>query len=262
MKNRPLKNKVRITTLDIETHPGKVLMYGTTYEPVIVKQLEFESILSISYKENDNPTKYIGLNTIKGYKRGDKNDKNLLIEISKVLRHADVLVGQNIDDFDIKKIKERLMFHRLPALPEITVIDIKKLHKQVSKLPNNKLDTISQFHGHGGKLSHEGVGLFIRCGEGDEKAWKLNEKYNKRDVDLTYKDFLDVLPYVKLPRIYNRMNGITINCSNPNCLSKNVTRDKIIKVIGGWRIQYVCSDCGKYTTDTNTLYKEKPILKI
>jgi len=245
------KIKPVIITGDIETYPAKVLMYGNTYEPVIVKILEFQSILSFSYKIGDGKTKYIGLNTIKGYKAGDRNDKKLMIEISKIMNEADYFCGQNSDDFDIKIIKERIMFHKLPPLrPDISTLDTKKLYKQVSKLPNNKLNTISQFNGVGEKTKHTGTDLFIDCGNGDPKAWKTNEIYNKHDVDITYADLQCVLPYVKLtkPQIVFTKN---IQCSNPLCLSHNLrVHDKKRRVVGGWKIQFQCQDCGRYTTDT------------
>ena len=154
-------------------------MYGNTYEPVVVKILEFQSILSFAYKIGNGKTKYIGLNTIKGYKAGDRNDKKLMIEISKILNQADYFCGQNSDEFDIKIIKERIMFHKLPPLREdIALLDTKKLYKKVSKLPNNKLNTISQFNGVGEKVKHTGTDLFIDCGAGDPKAWRINEIYN------------------------------------------------------------------------------------
>ena len=250
-----VKNKLPvIATIDIESHPAKVLMYGNTWEPVIVKIIEFETILSASIKIGDKKTIYIGLNTIKGYKKGDRDDKKLLIEISKILSDPsiDFFCGQNFDDFDIKKINERIMFHKLPPLPDVPTLDTKKLHSRVSKLPNNKLNTQSQFHGNGKKTAGAGPELFIACGEGDPKAWKLNEIYNKNDVEMTYKNLLDVLPYAKLPNTYSRINA-DINCSNVLCLSTHLTKSKRRRVTNGWKQQWQCGDCGKYTTDSKII---------
>jgi len=240
-------NKPLILTADIETFPAKVLMYGNTYEPVIVKILSFQSILSFAYKLGDGKTQYIGLNTIKGYKPGDLDDKKLMVEISKIVNSADYFCGQNSDDFDIKIIKERIMFHKLPPLrPNISTLDTKKLYKQVSKLPNNKLNTISQFNGIGEKTKHSGTDLFIDCGMGDEKAWKVNEKYNKNDVDITYADLQCVLPYVKLTTPQSVFSE-DIQCHNPLCLSHNIIKAKPRRVLNGWKQQYQCKDCNSYT---------------
>lgn len=244
-----MENKPKIATIDIETYPAEVLMYGQTYEPVIVKINRFQSILSMAYKIGDRKTKYIGLNTIKGYKKGDLDDKKLMLEILDVLKDVDIIIGQNSDEFDIKIIKERLMFHNLPALSNnIITYDTKKLFKKVSRLPNNKLDTIGQFTGVGEKLKHQGVDLFISCGAGDEKAWRINERYNKKDVDLAYEALKKVLPYVKLSPSQTSFSK-NLQCSNPTCLSKNVIKSKLRKVVGGWKQQYQCKKCGHYFQD-------------
>lgn len=250
MKNNDLK----IATIDIETYPAKVLMYGNTHEPVIVEILEFEFILSIVIKINDGKAEYYGLNTMDGYKKGSHNDKKLLKLIQEKLKDVDYICGQNSDDFDIKKIKERLMFHRLPALPDIPSLDTKKLYKQVSKLPNNKLNTISQFNGIGKKVEHSGTSLFIGCGEGDEKAWKTNKIYNIQDVELTWNDLKLVLPYVKLPARYSVQKGETMNCPNPIC-GGTMIKTKRRKVVEGYKQQWQCKKCGRYHTP-NKLIKE------
>jgi len=243
-----IQNKPIICTGDIETYPAEVLMYGNTWEPVIVRIIRFQSILSFSYKLGDGKTKYIGLNTIPGYKPGDLDDKKLMIEISKIINESDYFCGQNSDEFDIKIIKERIMFHNLPPLREdLALLDTKKLYKKVSRLPNNKLNTQSQFNGFGEKVKHTGTDLFIDCGAGDMKAWKTNEVYNKHDVDLTYANLMKVLPYVKLSKA-QKIFTTDVICDNPLCLSTHLTKSKLRKVAGGWRQQYQCQDCGCYKT--------------
>lgn len=251
------KNKPEGVIIDIETSPIKVLMYGNIYEPVVVKILEHTKILSMGWRKvGSNKTYYIAQNKLRGYKPGVNDDKNLLIEISKILKEFDYIVGHNSDSFDMKIIKERIMFHRLPALPEIYTLDTKKLYKKVSKLPSNQLKHISEFMGNGSKMEHGGTDMFLGCVKGDKKAWAMNEKYNKRDVDITHDDFIDVLPYVKLPNYFIYMDKeLGLNCSNPNCLSYRLIKSKTRKVVNGYKMQYQCKDCGHYTSDTK-LYKD------
>ena len=94
--------------MDFETYPAEVLMYGNTWDAVIVKINRFQSILSMAYKIGDGKTKYIGLNTIKGYKKGDLDDKKLVLEVLDILKNVDIIVGQNSDDFDIKILKGKI----------------------------------------------------------------------------------------------------------------------------------------------------------
>lgn len=245
----------KIATIDCETYPATVLMYGNTFEPVIVKQVSFEVILSCSIKINDGPVKYYGLDTMPGYKKGSLDDRELLKKISPILNSVDYRCGHNSDDFDIRKIKERLIFHRLPPLADIPSLDTKKLYKQVSKLPNNKLNTISQFNGIGEKIKHEGVDLFIACGEGDPKAWAKNRKYNKHDVLLTWENLKIVLPYVKLPHA-RQLNAETMNCPSPTCGGK-MYKSKLRNRVDGKVQQWQCGNCGRYHTPNKIVKNEK-----
>lgn len=245
--NNKNKKTPKIITFDIETHPAKVYMYGKTHEPVVVKILEFETILSFSWKINNGKTHYIGLNTLPGYKPGQKNDKKLLIQISKILNDNKLSyrAGQNIDKFDIPKITERLIFHKLPSLQPLPTLDTWKLYSKVTSLPNNKLNTISQFNGIGEKITHSGAELFIACGTGDMKAWKINQKYNPRDVDLAWEDLKIILPYVKLSN--TRQNGEIMNCPDPTCGSYMI-KSKLRTRVDGKVQQWQCKKCGRYHT--------------
>lgn len=237
-----------IGIVDLETSPWGALCYGTTYEPVVVKINFFETILSMAHRVYGEKTcYYVAQNKLKGYKKGVVNDRDLMIEISKIINEYDYIVGHNLDQFDIKMIKERIMFHRLPPIKDIICLDTKKLMKSMTKLPNNKLDTLTQFLGNGGKLKHNGTDLFIGCMNGDEKSWKVNEKYNKQDVNITYKDLEDLMPYIKLTNPQKVFTS-DITCDNPLCLSNHLTKSKKRKVAGGWRMQYQCQKCGSYKT--------------
>ena len=230
--------KPNIYIIDIETSPAMALFYGSIYEPVIVKIVDTMQILSIAIrKHGEKKTKYFAQNELPGYKKGKLNDKKLLEIISEQLKDADYIIAHNGDQFDIKIIKERAMFHKLPPFPDIPTFDTKKLIKTTSKLPSNKLQHVTEFFNNGGKIQHSGADLFIGCMNGDEKAWALNKKYNIHDVDITYKDFIAMLPYVKLNNAQKAF-GDGIKCKNPLCLSWKVQSRGKIKVIGGYKLRF------------------------
>lgn len=240
--------KPNIYVIDIESSPATALFYGSIYEPVIVRVVDTMQILSIAIqKYGEKKIEYYAQNTVGGYKYGKINDKRLLQVIAEKLKDADFICGHNLDQFDIPVIKERTIFHRLPAFPNIPTLDTKKLIKTTSRLPSNKLQHVTEFLGNGGKLEHGGTDLFIRCMEGDEKAWKLNEKYNKQDVAITMKDLENMLPYVRLTTAQQAF-GDGIKCKNPICLSLDLKKSKLRKVVGGWKQQYQCKKCGSYVS--------------
>lgn len=247
--------------IDIETSPWLSLCYGTIWEPIVVKILKYTQILSMSYRKfGDKTTYHLAQNQFKSYKPGKLNDRQLLIEISKIInkvaKNGGYVVAHNGDSFDWKIIQERVIYHRLPPLPDISTLDTKKLIKSVSRLPSNKLTHTSVFLGNGTKLKHEGMDMFVGCMDGDPKSWATNEKYNNKDVDIMHDDFTDLMPYVKLPATFSRINtddNHMMNCSNLICLSTNLIKNGLRRAVNGWKQSYQCKDCGRYTTDTRIL---------
>lgn len=239
--------KIKILLFDFETSPWVAECYGKIYDPVVIDIIEFSQILSVAYRwYGESKTYYLGQNELKGYKKGKLNDKNLLRIFSEIIKQADYIVAHNGDKFDWLMVKERVLFHRLSPLPEIPSFDTKKLLAQNSNLPSNKLNYASVFLGNGRKLEHAD-NLFSKCKAGDEKAWGINKKYNKRDVDVMYDDFKDIMPYVKLSPKQTVFSG-DLQCKNPLCLSFSLIKSKRRRVKNGWKQQYQCKECGRYST--------------
>ena len=247
--------EVKILLLDFETSPWVAECYGKIWEPVVMDIKEFSQILSVAYRwYGETKTHYLGQNEIEGYKKGKLNDKKLLEIFSEVIKQADYIVAHNGDKFDWLMIKERIMFHRLQPLPEIPSFDTKKLFAQNSNLPSNKLNYASVFMGNGRKMEHAD-NLFSKCKAGDENAWRINKKYNKRDVDVMYDDFKDIMPYVKLSSKQTVFSS-GVQCKNPLCLSYQVAKSKRSRVKNGWKIQYQCNKCGRYFTSDKIIKDE------
>lgn len=259
-----MKIKQKIILFDEETSPAKGYFFGGLYEVNITKVEEPETIITISYWDSTtNQIKHISQWDFKDWKKNVWNDRSLVKHFREVLINGnyDLIAGQNSDQFDIKLFNARLAYHNLKPLPEYNTLDTKKLAKGKLKLHSYSLDYMAWYFGLKGKYHHSGMDMWFASRDGNKKAQKEINTYCDKDVWLTKEILFRILPFIKLPSSYNRNDGIHLNCSNPNCGSINLKRDKLRKTSTGWRIQYVCK-CGKYTTDNNTLYKEKPILKI
>ena len=89
---------------------------------------------------------------------------------------------------------------------------------------------------------------YIARTKNDGRSTKESIKgYMEDSRNMARKDFIDMLPYIKLTPKQTAFSE-DIQCSNPDCLSHNLTRSKNRKVVGGWNVQYQCKDCGRYTT--------------
>ena len=167
----------------------------------------------------------------------------------------DIIAGQNSDQFDIKVFNARLAYHGFDPIPEHKTLDTKKIAKSKLKLPSYSLEIMAKFFGLEGKYHHSGLDMWFKSRDGDKKSQKEMTHYCNVDVIKTKDVLLKLLPFMKDMTIYKTIDFINPNCTNPICLSKNVSKAKKRRVAGGYRYQYQCNNCGSYFTD-KTLIKE------
>jgi len=243
-------NKPHITVFDVESSPSKGYYFGRNFETNIIKVLEYETIICVSYWDSKtDKVKNLAQWDFKGWKKGIWCDKELVKAFREIIIKYDMIVGQNSDQFDIKLFNARLAFHNIEPLPEAKTFDTKKIAKSKLKLPSYSLETMAHFFGLGGKYHHSGMDMWFNSRDGDVKAQKEMTKYCNIDVIRTKDVFLRLLPFMKPFTDYTRLDKDVINCSNPLCLSKNMVISKRRRVVGGIKIQYQCKDCHRYTTD-------------
>jgi len=144
IKNRPLK----VLIYDIETSYNIVSTWRAGFKINIPHYavIKERAIICVSYK-------WAGEDQVYNL-TWDKNqdDKFLLEQFIEVMNEADLLVAHNGDRFDLKWIKTRALFHRLPMLIDYPQFDTLKVAKKKFYFNSNKLDYISQFLGAEGKL--------------------------------------------------------------------------------------------------------------
>jgi hypothetical protein len=111
------------------------------------------------------------------------------------MESADIVVGWNSDKFDNRVMYGRALIHHLPPVAMPISVDIMKSYKKLAAYDSYKLNDVSESMGHGNKL-HTDIDLWYDCVMDDVKAQKRMVKYNKRDVEVTELDYLDVLPHI------------------------------------------------------------------
>lgn len=246
-----------IIVFDEETSPSLGWFFGSTYETSIIKIVDYETIITISYWDSlTGKVQSISQWDFPDWKKGRWNDKSLVKYFREIIIKYDIIVGQNSDQFDIKLFNSRLAFHGFEALPESQTFDTKKLAKRKLKLPSYSLETMANFFGLEGKYHHSGLDMWFKSRDGDRSAQKEMTHYCNIDVLKTKDVFYKLLPFVKFNNNYAKLNGSDLNCANPLCGSNNLKHHYKRRVVGGWKRQYQCRDCGSYTSDPKT-YKDE-----
>lgn len=182
-------NGPRILFLDLET--SAALAYVFSRHKVFINQdaihTEGGKILVAGYRFlGEDKTKVL-------YNKSEiRQGEDYLIcaQLWEIFNNADVVIGHNARQFDVKMLEVRCLANGLPPLPAVQVIDTLEIAKKKFRFPSNKLDSLAAYLGIGRKISTGGIELWVKVQQGDEKALADMVEYCEGDVDLLVEVFL------------------------------------------------------------------------
>lgn len=252
-----MENKAKILFIDIETKPILAWVWGLFDQNIALNQIKEDwCIISFAAKW-ENSKEVIQYDIRKGLT--DENEKNMLQKAWKLLDEADIVIGQNSDSFDIKKLNEKFLKYNLGKPSPYKTEDTLKMSRTSFSPTSHKLEYRSKnLNKKYKKLEHSkypGFSLWIACIDGDKKAWEEMATYNKFDVLATEE-------YYKILRPWGTKHNI--NVFHDNLLNKcNCGEIKLQKRGFAYTTtkklqKYQCTSCGAWTQGTKNLFsKEK-----
>ena len=225
---------VKVYTVDIETTPLLVRTWSM-WKPTIQASniIEDRRILCIAWKE-------VGAKSARSSRVGaGKTEREMIAEFRAAIDDADILVGHNLDGFDMKHVTAKLIEYDLPPFQKLHTIDTLKEVRRVAKFSSNRLDFLC------GKLlgsaKHDtDMQLWIDCMAGDEKALDRMERYCRNDVVITEALYLKLRPYFR-----NHPNiAPSGSMACPRCASEAATVRKAYRTKAGVERAHVhCLAC-------------------
>jgi hypothetical protein len=230
---------IKILLVDLETAPS----LGWTWKKWQTDIIDFDKdwyILSFAYKWlGEKATHVFGLNDFPNYESDKENDKQLVDKLWNLFNEADIIIGHNSDNFDIKKANTRFISHGMQPPRPYKTFDTLKIARSIFKFDSNKLDELGRYLGIGRKLPHTGFHLWRGCMAGDSESWRIMKKYNKQDVILLEKVYFLVRAWA--PNHPN-VNQSRVGC--PKCGSVNVQRRGFSYTAANVKKQrYQCNEC-------------------
>lgn len=228
---------MRILALDVETMYVTAGVWAIWQQNIGLSQI-FDTGGMICYA-----AKYVGESTMHFRRKGDKD---FLTHLHKLINDADSLLSYNGKKFDIKKInKEFLLAGMKPPAP-CKHIDLLQTVKARFSFVSNKLQHVSEQLGIGSKTAHEGFPLWIKCAEGDEKAWKKMRTYNIQDVRLLEKLYYKLIGWIQNHPSHALDNEISScpNCNSSKLQHRGYAATKVAKYA---RLQ--CQGCGAWSRE-------------
>jgi hypothetical protein len=237
---------MKILLLDIETAPNKVYTWGLWKQNIALNQIdEVGYTLCWAAKWTDDKKQQIMFSSI--HKDGKEK---MLKEVYKLLSDADAVIHYNGTSFDIPILNQEFMVMGWTPPAPFQQIDLLRTARSKFRLASNKLDFVAGYLGLGGKVQHKGMLLWRECMEGDPKAWKQMEKYNKQDIIL-----LENVYFVLKPWVANHPNhGLYMDHNRPmcpNCGGMVQKRGKYRSVTLTYQ-RFQCKSCGGWSKERYT----------
>jgi hypothetical protein len=248
----------KILFFDLETAPNLAYVWGM-YEQNALSIEQNWFIMTVGYRWGDmTKAKAVNLHDVDpgAVERGD--DSTLVHFLWELIDEADIVIGHNVDKFDLRKSNARFLFHGLQPPRSYQTIDTLKVARKYFAFNSNRLGDLGQHLGVGAKEETGGFSLWLNCLKGDPVAWEIMGKYCRQDVDLL------VLIYERLrPWIKNHPNLGVFEGGHrcPSCGGTNLHRRGYQKNRVATYQRWQCQDCAAYSKDRKQLKtQERPEL--
>lgn len=234
----------RVLILDIETAPHTAYVWGLWDQNVGLNQLiETGRVMSVAAKWHGEKFTF----------QWDENKderQEMLNNVHQLLDEADAVVHYNGTKFDIPMLNKEFVYLDMTPPSGIKEIDLLKTVRSRFRFPSNKLDYVVQHLDIGSKTEHEGFKLWVKCMEGDAKAWAKMRKYNVQDVILTEKLYDKLLPWIKGSLNYGLFDeeGCCTKCG-----SFSLTKRGFATTATGRYQRWQCDDCGGWSQEKRSV---------
>ena len=124
------------------------------------------------------------------------DDKKLLIEASKLLSEADIIVGHFASVFDRRFIQGRLLINKLPPIPPVKMRDTCMLARSIANYSSNRLKHLARILDlEHQKLENDWPTAWFKVMQGDTKVLKALAEYCKGDVLAVEELYMRLRPF-------------------------------------------------------------------
>ena len=231
----------RILLIDIETSPNKTYTWGLFKQNIALNQIE-EPGRTICWS-----ARWVGEKDVLFKSVHEHGVLEMVQGAWALLDQADIVVHYNGVSFDVPTLNKEFLYANIGPPASYQQIDLYRVIRRNFRLASYKLDFVCPFLGIGAKLNHKGMELWRDCMAGDNKAWRVMERYNKQDVKLTGMLYKRLLPWISnhpSVTVYDDTRD-TIAC--PTCGSSSIQKRgfKYTKVLRYQR--YYCNACGSWS---------------
>jgi len=235
----------KIISIDIETAPMTVHNWTLWDKFTNINQIvEDWYVISIAGVDTGGTIFYGDINEL-------GTERNVLRLAWNILDAYDIIIGHNLDKFDLKKLNARFLYHGFSPPSSYQTIDTMKVLKKLFALSSNKLEYAVKHLGLEEKLTDRkfsGHSLWTSCLlEGNKEAWEEMKEYNIQDAKITLDLYERLKPWIKNHPTLTLMEGEEDGEQSdrcPRCNSGNLIRRGFYFTRAGKYQRYKCKNCG------------------
>ena len=198
----------KVLTIDIETSPHLAYTFQTRQAFITpIQVVEPTRMLSFAAKwEHENRVLFeseYDWQSQENYLSPLRDDYHeyMVRRAFELLDEADVVVGYNSDNFDLRHLRREFRLANLGQPSPFHSVDLYKVIKHDEEWMSHKLAYITERYKLTGKMANDGWPLWIGCLAGDPKCWRQMRRYNKRDVVTTEELKQAVHDLVQMPAL-------------------------------------------------------------
>jgi hypothetical protein len=230
---------VKRLLIDIETAPNLAHVWGMFNQNIAPKQIQATGY-TLCWA-----AKWYGKKGVLFDSRHQSSETDMIRRVWELLNEADAVIHYNGSRFDIPTLNKEFLKAGLTPPEPYKQVDLLRTVRARFRFHSNKLDEVLKQLGMEAKVQHKGHELWTECMAGDPKAWKVMERYNRRDVTIMEGLYTRLLPWIK-----NHPNfGLYVNENRPVCtkcggheLQKRGLQRSQVAVYD----RYQCQECGSW----------------
>lgn len=252
-------NNLKILVWDIETAPITAYTWALYDQNIALNQIKSDwHLLAWAAKwYGDKPSETMYMDNSKA--KNIQDDKELVKGLSKLLNKADIIITQNGEEFDVKKLNARAVINGLKPIKPCKSTDLLKEGRKVFKFTSHKLEYMAdKINTKYKKLAHKeypGFDLWKVILAGDKRAWPVMKKYCINDVLATEELYSKLQGWIQTQNMACSIDDLVMRCK---CGSDKLEKRGFAYTEAGKFQIYSCTTCGKWPrSPINLLSREK-----
>jgi hypothetical protein len=204
----------KILLLDIETAPLHGNFWSTGQQYITPEQIEQDWFI-FGYSAKWLLSTEMMSDFVTPKEAVKRDDKRIMQSAHKLVTEADIIIGHNVKNFDMPRLKTRFFMNGLKPPMPYQLLDTLQVARKEFAFASNKLNYLSRIILRKEKIKTDRT-LWAKCEIGDQDALDYMEEYCRMDTQLLEDVYVELRGWMtqhpNLPIIMDAKDPACTNC--------------------------------------------------